>query len=263
MSEHSQQDFHRLAPAAGSRLLVIGGCGGIGSALVQHAERLGLKVVIADLPQAAERRGLLRDERFLPMDLRDEDSINTAFLQLKKTGSRLDAVAICSGYTKGHDSIGGLDTRRFDDVLSGNLRGPVLAMRAMLPLLNDDASVVVLTTGIGQIGAPGYAGYGASKAGLNAIVRIFAAEVAPRVRVNGVAPGAVDTAFIRGGYAEGAAVSGEPERFSVDEYQKRVPMGRLAQSDDVVGPMLFLLSENARYITGQVLHVNGGAFMRD
>ncbi len=258
-----QLDFQRLGPPAGSHLLVIGGCGGIGYALVQHAERLGLTVTIMDLPQAGERRGILTADHFVGVDLREEESINAAFSKLHSAGIHFDGVAICSGYTKGNDHIGGLDTQRFDDVLSGNLRGPVLAMRAMLPLLTPAASVVLLTTGVGQIGARGYAGYGASKAGLNAIIRIFAAEIAPGIRVNGVAPGAVDTAFIRGGFAEGASDVGKPERFNADEYNRLVPMGRMGVSDDVVGPMLFLLSENARYITGQVLHVNGGALMRD
>lgn len=263
MNAISQMDFQRLAPPAGSHLLVIGGCGGIGYALVKHAERLGLAVTVMDLPQAGERRGILSDDSFVGVDLREEESINAAFSKLQEDGVQFDGVAICSGYTKGNDQISGLDTQRFDDVLSGNLRGPVLAMRAMLPLLTPEASVVVLTTGVGQIGAPGYAGYGASKAGLNAIIRIFAAELAPGIRVNGIAPGAVDTAFIRGGFAEGAADVGAPARFSAEEYSRRVPMGRMGVSDDVVGPMLFLLSENARYITGQVLHVNGGALMRD
>lgn len=258
-----QLDFQRLGPPVGSQLLVIGGCGGIGYALVQHAERLGLAVTIMDLPQAGERRGILSAENFVGVDLREEASINTAFLKLQEAGTRFDGVAICSGYTKGNDQISGLDTQRFDDVLFGNLRGPVLAMRAMLPLLTAEASVVVLTTGVGQIGARGYAGYGASKAGLNAIIRIFAAEVAPGIRVNGVAPGAVDTAFIRGGFAEGASDVGKPARFNADEYKRLVPLGRMAVSDDVIGPILFLLSENARYVTGQVLHVNGGALMRD
>ncbi len=263
MNSLSQLDFERLGPPAGSRLLVIGGCGGIGYALVKQAERLGLTVTIMDLPQAGERRGISPDDSFVGVDLREEESINAAFKKLHDAATRFDGVAICSGYTKGHDQISGLDTQRFDDVLSGNLRGPVLAMRAMLPLLSPEASVVVLTTGIGQIGAPGYAGYGASKAGLNAIIRIFAAELAPGIRVNGIAPGAVDTAFIRGGFAEGAADVGAPQRFSAEEYSRQVPMGRLGVSDDVVGPMLFFLSDSARYITGQVLHVNGGALMRD
>lgn len=263
MNQLARPDFNRLAPPAGTRLLVIGGCGGIGHALVTEAVDLGLDVAIMDLPDAAERRGIDDRSNFVPVDLRDARSINDAFRSLGAAGERFAALALCSGYTKGHDRIGNLDTDRFDDILSGNLRGPALALRAAVDVLTPDASVVVLTTAIGQVGLPGYAGYGAAKSGLNAIIRVFASEMAPRMRVNGVAPGAIDTAFIRGGYGAGGPEHGAAERIDPEAYRKLVPLGRIGVSDDVVGPMLFLMSDSARYITGQVLHVNGGALMRD
>ena len=117
MSALSQLDFQRLGPPVGSQLLVIGGCGGIGHALVQHSERLGLEVTIMDLPQAAVRRGIASDANFVGVDLRDDESIDAAFSKLQEIGMSFDGVAICSGYTKGHDRIGGLDTQRFDDAV--------------------------------------------------------------------------------------------------------------------------------------------------
>ena len=250
-----------LAP--GSTLLVIGACGGIGKAVADAARQADANVISMDLASSFERRGMKSGPTNVPIDLLDESSIKSAFAQLAESGITLDSIAVCSGYTSGSDSIAAHDTDRFDNVLSGNLRGPVLAMREAVPLLNEGAAVVLLTTAIGQVGAQGYAAYGAAKAGLNAITRILAAELAPSVRVNGLAPGAVDTAFIRGGYGAGAAEQGDPERIDPVEYVKRVPLGRMANTDDIVGPVLFLLSNAARYITGQVLHVNGGAFMRD
>ncbi|MEL7297357.1 MAG: SDR family oxidoreductase [Pseudomonadota bacterium] len=255
-------DFHRLAPVAGSRLLVIGGFGGIGRALATAALDTGLAVWVMDLPEVISREPDLGCPT-IAVDLRDEASIKRAFAELSSATDHLDGIAVCSGYTKGHDSVAALDTERFDDILSGNLRGPTLALREAVPLLADAARIVVLSTAIGQLGAPGYAAYGAAKAGLNALVRILAAELAPRVTINGVAPGAVDTAFIRGGKAAGASEQGAPARFDVDAYNARIPLGRMAVSEDIVGPLLFLLSDSARYITGQVLHVNGGGFMRD
>jgi len=263
MSNLPKPDFERLGPSVGKTVLVVGGCGGIGHAFASAASALGCKIIIMDLPEAISRRQHVGGTACIPIDLRDEASIVAAFGALSETGVTLDYIAVCSGYTKGHDQVTALDTSRFDDVLSGNLRGPVLAIREATPLLANEAAIVFLSTGIGQIGAPGYAGYGAAKAGLNAIIRILAAELSPGIRVNGVAPGAVDTAFIRGGYGEGAAETGAPARFDAEVYNARVPMGRMALSDDIVGPLLFLLSDAARYITGQVLHVNGGAFMRD
>jgi 3-oxoacyl-[acyl-carrier protein] reductase len=250
-------------PEVKSRLLIIGACGGIGHAVWRAAEDEGLDVTAMDLESSFSRRSIDASDAAIPVDLLDEQSIQNAFAKLADLNVSLDGVAVCSGYTSGSDAIAELDTARFDNVLSGNLRGPVLALREASPLLKDGASVVLLSTAIGQIGARGYAAYGAAKAALNAITRILAAELAPAVRVNGVAPGAVDTAFIRGGFGAGAAEDGVPERIDPEEYTKLVPLGRMGVPDDIVGPVLFLLSDAARYITGQVLHVNGGAFMRD
>lgn len=251
------------SPAPGSTLLVIGACGGIGRAVAGAARRAEVSVISMDLASSFERRGIEVGSSEIPIDLLEESSIKAAFARLAGSGVTLDGIAVCSGYTSGADTIATHNTDRFDDVLSGNLRGPVLALREAVPLLNDGAAIVLLTTAIGQVGVHGYAAYGAAKAGLNAIIRILAAELAPGIRVNGVAPGAVDTAFIRGGYGVGASEDGDPERIDLADYIDKVPLGRMAVADDIVGPVLFLLSDAARYITGQVLHVNGGAFMRD
>lgn len=128
---------------------------------------------------------------FFAVDLREEASISASFSEMAAAGLTFDTVAICSGYTRGHDTIAKLSTESFDDIVSGNLRGPVLAFGELAPLLNNDAAIVIVSTAMGQIGAPGYAGYGAANAGLNSIVRIAAAEFAPTARVNGVAPGAI------------------------------------------------------------------------
>lgn len=263
MSDLPPPNFQRLAPKAGATILVIGGCGGIGHALVETSDHLGLTPIVMDLESAIERRNANSSHRHIPVDLREEGSIKTAVEILKGSHQGIDHVVITSGYTKGHDRIADMNTDQFDDVMSGNLRGPILMMRELAPILSPNASVVLISTAIGQVGSLGYGAYGAAKAGINAVTRILAAELAPKVRVNAVAPGAVDTAFIRGGYGEGASEDGAPARFDADAYNKMVPLGRMGHVDDITGPILFFTSEAARYITGQVLHVNGGAFMRD
>ena len=87
----------------------------------------------------------------------------------------------------------------------------------------------------------------------------LALENAPGIRVNAVAPGAVDTAFLRGG--TGRSHQDAPARLNPQSYGQFVPLGRIAQPQDVVGPILFLLSPAAAYMTGQTLYVNGGTFM--
>jgi 3-oxoacyl-[acyl-carrier protein] reductase len=253
----------RLGPKKDSNLLIIGGYGGIGFELTQWAGHAGVNAFVVDLLSSAERRSERNNPTFFECDIRDEQSVVSCFNKIRTSGLRFDAVAVCSGYTRGHDHIKETLLDTLDDVIAGNLRGPITVLREVYPLLCDNAKVVLLSTAIGQIGAPGYVAYGAAKNGLNSVIRTAAAEWAPRVIVNGVAPGAVDTAFIRGGYSEGAADTGPASRFSLDDYAKRTPLGRMATPKDVLGPILFLLSDAANYITGQVIHVNGGAFMRD
>jgi 3-oxoacyl-[acyl-carrier protein] reductase len=263
MQQINRPCFNNQTIHADSSLLVIGGCGGIGYGVVDQALALGAKVVVMDLTVAGEQRNIDALTHFIGIDLRDKDSIIAAFAAVDSLRIKFDSVVISSGYTLGSDPISQLDIDKFDDVMAGNLRGPVIAMKYASQYLSAQASIVLLSTAIGQIGSAGYAAYGAAKSGLNAITRILATELSPAHRVNAVAPGAVDTPFIRGGYATGAKETGSALRFNVEEYNKKIPLGRMANIDDVIGPILFLLSDSARYITGQVIHVNGGGLMRD
>ena len=137
-------------------------------------------------------------------------------------------------------------------------QGPI---RAALPMLRAgrDPALVLVSSGLAQRVLPGYAGYAAAKAGLIALTKAIAVENAPGLRANAVAPGAVDTEFLAGGTGRAPAADTPPLRFDVEAYARTVPMGRIATPEDVVGPILFLLGPASRYMTGQVLYVNGGA----
>jgi 3-oxoacyl-[acyl-carrier protein] reductase len=104
-----------------------------------------------------------------------------------------------------------------------------------------------------------YGAYGPAKAGLLLLMRQLALENAPHVRVNAVAPVPVDTAFLRGGTGR-SDEQGEPP-LPTEVLAKLAPMGRMATPEDIVGPVLFLLSNASAYMTGQTLFVNGGAYM--
>ena len=108
--------------------------------------------------------------------------------------------------------------------------------------------------------------YSAAKAGLIALARGLAKENAPDVRANCIAPGAVDTAFLRGGTGRGGDTAPKNERDFPAGMDNRamlatIPLGRIAVTDDIVGPILFLLSEKSRFMTGQTLYINGGRLM--
>jgi 3-oxoacyl-[acyl-carrier protein] reductase len=131
----------------------------------------------------------------------------------------------------------------------------------VLPYLHasDRASLVHTASGLGAWARPNYGAYGPAKAGLILLTKQLALENAPRVRVNAVAPGAVDTAFLRGGTGR-SDESGAP-RVDPASYGSVVPLGRIAVPGDVAGPVIFLLSPASHYMTGQTLHVNGGTYM--
>jgi 3-oxoacyl-[acyl-carrier protein] reductase len=117
-----------------------------------------------------------------------------------------------------------------------------------------------MASGIASLGTPGYGPYGAAKAGVITLAKTLAQEWAPAIRVNAVAPAAVDTAFLRGGTGRGRE-DGPPERLDVEGYVQRIPLARIATPVDVVGPILFLLGPASAYMTGQTLHINGGSLL--
>jgi 3-oxoacyl-[acyl-carrier protein] reductase len=105
----------------------------------------------------------------------------------------------------------------------------------------------------------GYGPYAVAKGGMNTLVRALARENAPWLRVNAVAPGYVDTAFSRGG--TGRSNESQPSKMNVDAYVGTVPLARVAEPADIAGPILFLLGPASRFMTGQIVHVNGGAYL--
>lgn len=253
-----------LAPSNGAKILIIGGCGGIGRAVVHACVDLGCAVTVLDLAESIDQTSNIDSVAYKSVDLRNSTSIEQVFDDLVAHNSLFDHIVFASGYTRDLLSLAETETDGFDDVLDGNLRGLTIAAKRATQVL-ERGSMVFLSSAIAQLGAPGYAPYSIAKAGVNALLRVLAAELAPGIRVNGVAPGAVDTPFIRGGLGRSFDADNDNHelRFDKDDYISRIPLGRLAEADDIVGPILFLMSDAARFITGQVLHVNGGGFMRD
>ena len=152
-------------------------------------------------------------------------------------------------------------TDEFDVTTGGNLRTTFLACKAAMTLLEqgDTPSLVNIASGLGAYIRPQYGPYAASKAGMIALTKTFALEHAPRVRANAVAPGPVDTAFLRGGTGR-SDEDGAPT-IDFNAYNAMIPMRRIAVPEDIVGPVMFLLGPDSAYMTGQTLWVNGGAYM--
>ncbi len=246
-----------LFPKAGTRIAVVGGCGGIGRAVVDAALGCGMRVTVLDLPASLREAPPPFAAAAGPIDVTDPASVAAAFAGL----DGLDALVNLAGFTAEKVPVETLDPARWNAVVAANLTGAFLVAQAALPLLlasgrgGTPAALVHVSSGLAARLMPGYGPYGAAKAGLIALTKSIAVENAPLVRANAVAPGAVDTEFLRGGTGRGAT----GPRLDVSAHASTIPMGRIATAADVAGPILFLCGPGAAYMTGQVLWINGGA----
>jgi 3-oxoacyl-[acyl-carrier protein] reductase len=260
MEQPAGSETLRLGPPSGSRIALVGGCGGIGREVTAACVAAGLKVAVLDLPRSLERRPPPEGVLVLPLDATDERMVDGAFGQLDAAFGGLDALVNLAGFANRPVPFDALSTDEWDETVAGNLRSVYLTCRAAAPLLRrgDMPAIVNIASGLAVRLLPGHAPYGAAKAGVVAFTKALAVELAPAIRANAVAPGAVDTDFLKGGTGRDPDPPGAPSRLAREAYVRAVPLGRLAVPEDIVGPILFLAGPASRFMTGQVLHVNGG-----
>lgn len=251
----------------GRRVLVTGGSRGIGAACCRLFARAGAAVLIhyqsredratallRELGELGEPRGAAEPPAHLVRrcDLRDAADVWAMFAFVAEQWGALDVLVNNAGIWV-PNPLADFDAAGLDETLAVNVTGSFLCAAAALPLLelSADGSIVNVTSTAGQRGEPGYSPYAASKGAMIAATRSWAVELAPRVRVNSVAPGWVDTDMTA------AALSG-PAR---SQALAGIPLGRIATPDDIAGPVVFLASPLARHVTGEVLSVNGGSVL--
>jgi NAD(P)-dependent dehydrogenase (short-subunit alcohol dehydrogenase family) len=249
-----------INPEAGRRALVAGGCGGIGRAVVDALLTLGLKVAVLDHSRALDGHPPPSTTLVVPADAADPDDVAKAFAGVDRAWGGLDILIYLAGIPifPPRPSTA-ITAAQWDEVMAVNLRGAWACANAALPLMDKAGGGAIVTVSSSLAFNPnrGSSAYVASKGGLVALTKALAVENAPKVRANVVAPSAVGTEFLAGG--TGRDQEGDDWfRSGVSGYVAGIPLGRVAEPEDVVGPILFLAGEGARYITGQVLHVNGG-----
>jgi NAD(P)-dependent dehydrogenase (short-subunit alcohol dehydrogenase family) len=248
-------------------VVLTGAAGGIGRVIARRLARGGASLTLVDrngegLEAAATSiDGPVGVET---CDVTDRRRLERAVRRATESRGPVHALVAGSaiGGPNGGDDDGG---DRFDDLVLTNLNGTYYAIRAVLAHLApgpDTRHVVVLSSILARIGVPGYAGYSASKAGLLGLVRSLAAELAPRgVQVNAICPGWVDTDMAWDGLDAAAAATGGTREEAYREAMKLVPLGHMSQPEDIAGTVSWLLSPDARGVTGQAIDQNGGAWM--
>jgi 3-oxoacyl-[acyl-carrier protein] reductase len=258
-------DLSRLAPAGGSRLAIVGGCGGIGTCLIEAALAQGMQVVNLDVPVSMAKRPALPGEWQIPCDASLSGDIARAFAQIGERWGALDGLVHLAGFTPPPVALRDTAEAAWDEVMNVNIRGAFLSARAALPLLDKgrDPAIVLTSSGLSVSADKGTGPYAVAKGAINTMTRNLAKENAPGIRVNAVAPGPIETAFLSGGTGRGGQVGDKDGWFerSRQAIEATIPQGRVGQPEDVVGPILFLLGQASRYMTGQILYVNGGRLM--
>ncbi len=231
---------------ADKTILTLGAAGGIGQGIQRHLHRLGARAHASDRADLAPVRDCAAS--LLPLDLLKPESWVAALAALPP----LDGLVLCSGKLD-HAPLAESAPAAFDEVMRVNLLAPAMLIRHLLRSgkLRDGASVVLISS-IASRGSPGNAAYGASKSGLNGLMRTLALELAPRrIRVNAVSPG-----LVAAGMYEEVRKTMTPA--ALEAYEKTYPIG-IGQPADIAAPVAFLLSDGARWITGHDLVADGGA----
>jgi gluconate 5-dehydrogenase len=228
--------------------LVAGGYGGIGEAICRGLANAGAKVIVAgrDLRKASALARKIKGEP-LRLDVRDTPSIETAL----KPFRRIDLFVNCAGVSR-EETLDEVSEAAWDEVLGTNLKAAMFLAQAVARRQKRGGKQVQLLSVRAQLGlrGRGYSTYCASKGGLVMLVKQHASELGPRgICVNGVAPTVVRTEM-------GAHWLKIPQTRAW--LKERIPLGRVAETEDVVGAVLFFCSPAADYVTGQILYVDGG-----
>jgi 3-oxoacyl-[acyl-carrier protein] reductase len=232
--------------------LVFGGTRGIGAATVQKLAESGYDVAytyVSSAPSMPARIGA-STTRGYQVDIREPAQVAQVFADVARDfGSMPHCVVANAGINVPPGPIASYDPENFRKVVEVNLVGAFNVLSAAGKNVVDGGNIIGLTTSMVRVGIPGGGAYTATKAGVESLLRSMAKELAPRrIRVNGVAPGPVDTDLFRAGKDEAA----------IARAAGMSPFNRVGQPEEVAEVVAFLASDKASWVHGQIVQPNGG-----
>jgi 3-oxoacyl-[acyl-carrier protein] reductase len=245
---------------SGRRAFVTGGSRGIGRATALLLAGAGASVAIGYATRrddadatVAEIRGAGGQAEAVGGDLGDQAAAERAVAQAAQRG--LDLLVVNHGiWPPTPHAVAAMTAEQWERTRRANLDSVFFVTRAAIPRLSDGGRIVLVASTAGQRGEAFHADYAATKGAVISFTKSLAVELAPRITVNCVAPGWVDTEMSAVPYG---ADGGEGRR----AIERTIPMGRVATPEEIAGPIVFLCSDLARFLTGEILNVNGGSVL--
>ncbi len=245
---------------AGKRALVTGGSRGIGAATAEVFAEFGVHVAIGyrsrkedadQIVKRIEERGV--KSAAFSTDISTREGADRLLQQSVQALGGLDFFVGNAGIWPSDDvPVADMDDHRWRRTMAENVDSMFFTTRAAARAMNDNGRIVLVASTAGQRGEAFHADYAASKGAMISYVKSMCIELAPRgITVNSVAPGWVDTEMCEPAFAAGGK----------DRIAGNIPVGRVAAPRDIAGPIVFLCSELARHITGEIVNVNGGSVL--
>ena len=239
-------------------VFITGSGQGIGKQIALAMAKEGANVAVSDVnienagAAAQEIRSLGRKSIAIKLDVSKQNEVIAAFETFKNEFGVLDILINNAGITR-DTLVLRMKDADWDAVINVNLKGTFLCSREAIKLMvkQQSGNIISISSVVAFTGNPGQVNYSASKAGIVGLTKTIAKEYASRgIKANAVAPGFIQTAM----------TEAIPEKIR-EEMKKNIPLGYFGAPEDVANAVIFLASSDADYITGQVLHINGGMYM--
>jgi 3-oxoacyl-[acyl-carrier protein] reductase len=245
---------------AGKRALVTGGSRGIGAATAELFAEFGVHVAIGYRNRKDDADAVVKKlsdrgvkAAAFSTDISTPEGADKLVQQSVQALGGLDYFVGNAGIWPVEDvPVAAMDDRRWRRTMAENVDSMFYTTRAAARVMADNGRIVLVASTAGQRGEANHADYAASKGAMISYVKSMCIEMAPRgITVNSVAPGWVDTEMAEPAYGGG----------NRDRIAKSIPIGRIATPRDIAGPIVFLCSELARHVTGEIVNVNGGSVL--